>query len=75
MKKIAENVFYNWKTTLLGVFIAGVTILLIKRGVVDSDVLVGMVGAAGTIISSWLAFQAKDKMPRIGNKDKTNCEK
>lgn len=71
-----EN-FKNWKTTLLGILTAVITIL-VSLGLIDSsqsdvlhlnlETIVTGVSAIGSAVASiWLMFKSKDKDPTVNN--------
>lgn len=74
MKNVANNIFANWKTTLLGVAILALTIYLVERSVFDGTVFGHAIDAAAVLLGAWLAAGAKDKLPSLKKKSENKCK-
>lgn len=73
MKRIANNIFSSWKTTLLGLAIFGLVLYLVERDVFDAERFGVFIEVAAGAVGAWLAFISKDKLPRMGRRKDKDC--
>lgn len=66
MKKIAANVFYSWKTTLLGLALFGFVVYLVERDVFNAGGFSGLIEIAAGAVAAWFALMKDPK--------KKNCD-
>jgi hypothetical protein len=60
LTELYDRVFRNWKTTLGGVFLFGVTVMMVQEKITVNEYL-GLLGAIGTIT----ALFAKDNKEEV----------